>query len=71
MVSTMIDETRLKEAMKAALIEVFEEKRDLFYDLVAEVLEDQALFYAIKEGETSESVSRAEVFNILGGDSEG
>lgn len=50
-----------------ALIEVFEERKNLFYELVAEVLEDIALVNAIKEGEGGESVSRDEVFSILEG----
>jgi hypothetical protein len=65
MEQAVIDESRLKEIMKKALIEVFEERKNLFYELVAEVLEDIALVNAIKEGEDEESVSRDEVFSIL------
>lgn len=61
----IIDESRLKEIFKIALIEVFEERKNLFYELIMETLEDIALVRAIKEGETAESVSRAEVFDIL------
>ncbi len=67
MEQAVIDEGRLKEIMKKALIEVFEERKNLFYELVAEVLEDIALVNAIKEGEHEESVSRDEVFSILEG----
>ncbi len=67
MEQAIIDESRLKEIMKKALIEVFEERKNLFYELVAEVLEDIALVNAIKEGEDDESVSRDEVFSILEG----
>lgn len=63
----VIDESRLKDIIKMALIEAFEERRNLFYELVAEVLEDIALVHAIKEGEDTETVSRAEVFGILEG----
>ena len=61
------NEVRLKEIMKVAFFEAFEERKSLFYDLIAEVLEDMALVRAIKEGEDSPSVSRAEVFDILEG----
>jgi len=67
MEQAVIDESRLKEILKKALIEVLEERKNLFYELIAEVLEDIALVRAIKEGETTESVSRAEVFSILEG----
>ncbi|MCI0618800.1 hypothetical protein L0244_37980 [bacterium] len=67
MEQAVIDESRLKEIMKKALIEVFEERKNLFYELVAEVLEDMALANAIKEGEDEESVSRDEIFSILEG----
>lgn len=67
MEQAVIDESRLKEIMKKAFIEVLEERKSLLYDLVAEVLEDIALVHAIKEGEVTESVSRAEVFSMLEG----
>jgi hypothetical protein len=63
----VIDEGRLKEILKMALIEVIEERKDLFYELMTEAMEDIALVRAIKEGEATESVTRAEVFSILEG----
>jgi len=65
MTQAVIDDNRLKEVFKKALIEVFEERKSMLYDLIAEVLEDLALVNAIKEGEATESMSRAEVFKIL------
>jgi len=52
---------------KQAFVELVQEQRHLFYDLFAEVIEDFALANAIKEGESTESVSREEVFQILEG----
>ena len=60
-----LDETRIKELFKQAMIELLQERRELFYELFAEVLEDFALVNAIQEGESTESVSRDEVFQIL------
>ncbi len=65
MAQVSFDETRVKELFKQAILELFQEQRDLLYDLFVEVLEDLALVNAIKEGESSETVSRAEVFRIL------
>lgn len=65
MEQAIIDESHLKEILKEALIEVIEERRNLFYELIAEALEDIALVHAIKEGEATETVSRDEIFSIL------
>lgn len=67
MEQAVIDEGRLKEIFKLALLEAFEERKSLFYDLITEAIEDIALVHAIKEGENTKSVSRAEVFSILEG----
>ncbi len=64
-----IDEQNLKRLLKEALLELFEERQELFYELVSEVIEDAGLIQAIKEGELTEYVSRDEVFTILDDDS--
>ena len=66
MALTLSDETRLKALLKEALVEVLEQRREWFSALVAEALEDIALVQAIKEGETTEVVSRDEIFDLLG-----
>jgi DNA-binding phage protein len=60
-----IDEERLKNLFKAAIVEVFEERRDLVRDVVDEALEDIALARAIDEGARGANVSREEVFDAL------
>ncbi|HEX7239275.1 MAG TPA: hypothetical protein VF263_03335 [Longimicrobiaceae bacterium] len=65
MVAPSLSETQLKDALKAALVEVLEERADLLRDVLAEVMEDIALVRAIQDGETSEPVSREEVFRLL------
>ena len=59
------DETQLKALLKEALVEVLEQHREWFSTLVAEALEDIALVQAIKAGETTEIVSRDEIFDLL------
>jgi hypothetical protein len=61
-----VDETRLKDVVKTAVLEVFEERRDWLADLLGEALLDIALGYAIQEGEQTPTVSRDEVFQTLG-----
>jgi hypothetical protein len=50
MATSLVDEERLKELLKAAIIEV---------------LEDVALARAIEEGDSSRIVSREEVFQFI------
>ena len=65
MSSILIDEAKLKEALKSAIVEILEERKDLVRDLLEEALEDIALARAIEEGEQSELVTRDEVLNAL------
>jgi hypothetical protein len=60
-----IAEDRLKEVLKAAVVEVLEERSDLVREIVEEALEDFALARAIEEGESSEVVDRDQVFGLL------
>ena len=60
-----VDEIRLKGVVKAAVLEVFEERRDWLADLLSETLLDIGLGYAIQEGEQTPTVSRNEVFQTL------
>jgi len=65
MSNTPIAEEQIKELFKQAIFEVLQERKDWFYDLFAEIIEDFALGRAIREGETEETVSREEVFRTL------
>lgn len=67
MATTSLDEKLIKELFKQAMLEFFEEQKDIFYDLVAEVIEDTALVNAIKEGESTDTVSNDEILKILEG----
>jgi ferritin-like metal-binding protein YciE len=60
-----IDEQNIKRLLKEALLELFEERQELFYELVSEVIADAGLIQAIKDGEDTEYVSRDEVFAVL------
>ncbi|MGA9772476.1 MAG: hypothetical protein WBV94_25810 [Blastocatellia bacterium] len=60
-----INQDQLKDLIKAALVEVLEERQDLLHEAVAQALEDMALARAIEEGESSELIKREEVFNLL------
>jgi predicted GIY-YIG superfamily endonuclease len=61
----MTTEEQLKAVFKAALIEVIEEKRDFFQELLEDAIEEIALVRAIEEGKQTETISREEVFKRL------
>lgn len=54
-----------KALLKQAILEMLQEKNELLYDALAEVLEDIAFARAIEEGEASKKAGRAKVFQIL------
>lgn len=58
-------ETHLKTLVKAALIEIFQERRDLFQELIAGALEDLTLIKAIDETKAAEAISQYSIFSIL------
>jgi hypothetical protein len=60
-------EAQLKEAIKAALVEVLQERQDLLYDAVERAIEDIAFARAIEEGDKTELIERDEVFALLEG----
>ncbi len=62
-----LDDERLKDLFKTALLEVLEERKDVLRDLIEETLEDIALARAIEQGQRTEEASRSEVFSILEG----
>lgn len=63
----LIDESKIKQLMKEALVEALHEQRAIFHDLVVEAIEDIAMANAIRQGAASESVSKKEIFDILKG----
>ena len=65
MITLNLDEQQLKGIFKQALLEIFEERRDLAEALFQETLEDGGLLQAIREGETTSTVTRETVFEAL------
>ncbi|PIV64809.1 MAG: hypothetical protein COS11_00260 [bacterium (Candidatus Ratteibacteria) CG01_land_8_20_14_3_00_40_19] len=64
---TLINQEKdeMKELLKGAMINAFEERQDMFYGLFVEAIEDMALAKVIKESEKTKSVSRNDIFKIL------
>lgn len=62
---TLIDDRKIKDLFKQAILEAIEEKKDVVHDLLVEVMEDIAMIRAIQDGENSGPVSRDDIFQIL------
>ena len=65
MAEITLDETKLKELLKTAILELLQEQKEEFSELLTEALEDIGMKNAIKEGEKTETVSREQIFQIL------
>ncbi len=62
-----ISEKQAKELLKEVLVELIEEKRDLFFEVMLEAIEEIGLANAIREGRRDEFVSEDQVLAILRG----
>lgn len=62
-----LEEDRMRDLLKDVLLELMEDRPEIFHDLLLEALEDAGLLAAIREGESSETVSRNEIDAILEG----
>ena len=60
-----VEEAHLKDLLKEAILELVRERRDEFEEILTEVIEDWALARAIEEGESTETVTKAEVLQAL------
>ncbi|WP_159790230.1 hypothetical protein [Sodalinema gerasimenkoae] len=64
MTEVTLDETKLKELLKTAIFELLQEEKDIFSELLSDVLEEIGMINAIKEGENTEIVSQEEIFEM-------
>ena len=67
MTTVSLDEKQFKILLKQTLIELFDERRDIFSAIVAEALEDIGLANAIREGRKNDYMSKEEIQAILAG----
>jgi hypothetical protein len=62
-----LDDSRLKQLFKTALLDVLEERKDLLREVIEEALEEIALARAIEAGQRTGEAGRNEVFSALEG----
>lgn len=63
--SLVIDDTQIKQLFKTALVEVLEERADLFHQVFLEAWEDMGLARAIEKGLQTETINREGPFKSL------
>lgn len=61
----VISDEKFKEMIKEILVEMIKEKRDLFYELVLEAIEEVGVAKAITEGREDNFVSEDRILAIL------
>ncbi|NEQ45076.1 MAG: hypothetical protein F6K00_16535 [Leptolyngbya sp. SIOISBB] len=62
-----LDDYQTKELLKEVLVEILQEKREVFYELILEALEDVGMAKAIEEGEETEFVDTSDIQAIFQG----
>jgi hypothetical protein len=62
-----INEKQAKALLKEVLIELLEEERGLFFEVMLEAIEEIGLANAIREGRQNEFVSEEQILAILRG----
>ncbi len=63
----IMSDEKMKELLKEIMIELMKEKRDLFYEIILEAIEESGLAQAINEGRKDDFVSEARIMEILEG----
>ena len=62
-----ISDEKTKELLTEALVEMIQQKREVFQEILLEALEEVGLANAIKEGRKDDFVGEDEVMEILEG----
>ncbi len=62
-----LEDAKVKALLKETLVELLEERREEFSELLLEALEDLALSRAIREGEDTGFVDKKEILKIIAG----
>ncbi len=62
---TVLNEEQTKDLLRRVLVELLEERRSEFYQLVIEAIEEVALANAIRAGRQNEFVSEDEIRAVL------
>jgi hypothetical protein len=62
-----ISERQAKELLKEVIVELIKERRDLFFEIILEAIEEIGLANAIREGRQDDFVSEDSILAIIEG----
>ena len=65
-----IHDDKTKEILTEIMIDILKNRKDLFYDIVIEAIEEIGLANAIQEGRQDEFVEEEMIFSLLDGQDE-
>lgn len=68
MESVSLNDQKTKELLTEIMVKMIQSKREIFYDIILEALEEVGLANAINEGRVNDFVSEDVIFSILDGD---
>ena len=60
-----INDEKTKELLTEVLVEMIQQKREVFYEIILEALEDVGLANAIVEGRQNKFVSEDKIIDII------
>jgi hypothetical protein len=63
-----IDDETTKEMLTELMVEIIKTRKDLFYDVILEALEEISFANTIKEGRQDNFVSKEKIFVLLDGE---
>lgn len=63
-----ISDEKTKTLLTEVIVELAKTKREFFYEIMLEAMEEVGLANAITEGRKNKFVSEDEIFSILGGE---
>ena len=65
MTDITVNSEQLKDVIKTAILELFQDNRNEVYQLLSEIIEDIAMEKVIEEGQDTELISRNEIFSLV------
>jgi hypothetical protein len=65
----IINDVKTKELLTEVVIELLQQRREVFLEIIQEALEEVGLANAIREGRTDEFVSEDRIWRLLEGNS--
>jgi len=62
-----VNEDKMKELLTDIMINMIQQRKDIFYEMIVEAIEDVGLVNAIREGRKNKFVEEKRIMDILEG----